>query len=142
MRALSLVLAAFLSLAAQAQIYRWTDEQGRTRYGEQPPPGAKARLVAPPTAGGAPASQQRRPGVEEQEADFRRRQIERRDADERQATAAKMRGEHCDSLRQQLAIAGQARLFRVEKGERIYYSDAEKEAHAARLRALIRERCP
>lgn len=53
--------------------------------------------------------------MEEQEADFRRRQ--------------------------QLAIAGQARLFRVEKGERIYYTDAEKEAHAARLRALIRERC-
>jgi len=135
------MLALLLPLAAQAQIYRWTDEQGRTRYGERPPPGVKARLVASPSQGAAPASPQGR-SLDEQEAAFRRRQIEQRQAEEQQAAASRNREQHCDSLRQQLVLAEQARLFRVEKGERVYYSDAEREAHAARLRALIRERCP
>jgi glutaredoxin len=39
-----LVLAA--GAAAAQAIYRWTDENGRVQYGNQPPPGAKARPVA------------------------------------------------------------------------------------------------
>jgi hypothetical protein len=141
MRAAALLLLFAASLA-HGQIYRWTDEQGRARYGERPPPGAKARLVAPPSQGAAPAERPAGRSLDAQETDFRRRQIERREAEERQAAATRMRAEHCDGLRGQLALAGQARLFRVEKGERVYYSDAEREAHAERLRSLIRERCP
>lgn len=43
------VVAALLALAAAlpagAQIYRWTDAQGRVLYGSEPPPGARAAPV-------------------------------------------------------------------------------------------------
>ena len=48
--ALALVIAA-LAASAQAQVYRWTDEQGRTRYSDTPPPpSAKDKKRFGPTA--------------------------------------------------------------------------------------------
>ena len=40
-----LLLAALFAAAAHAQVYRWTDANGRVHYGERAPPGAKARPV-------------------------------------------------------------------------------------------------
>lgn len=61
------VSAALLALAAagaQAQMYRWVDEQGRVRYTDTPPPASAkdSRRVAPqagsaPGAAAAPGSQ-------------------------------------------------------------------------------------
>ncbi len=44
-RLCALVLGALFALGASAQIYRWTDANGRTMIGERPPAGAKAKLV-------------------------------------------------------------------------------------------------
>ena len=41
---IAVVLAA-CSAAAQTQIYRWVDANGRVQYGERAPPGAKARPI-------------------------------------------------------------------------------------------------
>ena len=53
---LSLAIAG--SAAAQ-QMYKWVDKDGKVRYGDTPPPGAKTSTVAapsPPPASGAPAA--------------------------------------------------------------------------------------
>ena len=47
MRPLLITIASLLSLAAHADVYRWVDENGQVRYGDQPPVGAQ-RLKAPP----------------------------------------------------------------------------------------------
>jgi hypothetical protein len=132
---LVLLVAAF---PAAAQIYKWTDEKGRARYGENPPAGASARLLAPPTG---QSSEKRQPSVDEQEAEFRRRQIEKREAEERHAAAAKVRARQCDSLREELSYTENLRLFRYERGEKVYFSDAERKAHAEKLRGLIGQHC-
>ncbi len=134
------VALVFLCLAAPApaQIYKWIDEKGRARYGEKPPPGVEARLLAPPTG---PASAPSRRSTEEQDAEFRRRQIEKREAEERHAQAAKIRAEQCERLREELSYSESLRLFRWDRGEKVYFSDAERKAHADKVRALIRQHC-
>jgi len=50
-RALLFLLTIALAAAVQAQVYRWTDEQGRVRYSDTPPPAsAKDKKRFGPTA--------------------------------------------------------------------------------------------
>ena len=60
-RALFLVVLLALGGNATAQVYRWTDEQGRVHYGSQPPPGQKADSVKqqPSGSSSSPDMQQR-----------------------------------------------------------------------------------
>lgn len=59
-----LLLALVLALPAQAEIYRWTDAEGRTVYGDTPPEGveaARVRVDAPAaTTPGIPEAEARR----------------------------------------------------------------------------------
>ena len=45
MRRLRWIAAALLPLAVHAQVYKWTDPQGRTQYGDKPPDETKAQSV-------------------------------------------------------------------------------------------------
>ena len=55
MRLAILLALAFLSLPAAAQIYKWTDAQGRTHFSNvAPPQGVKATVVDPNAKEGAP----------------------------------------------------------------------------------------
>lgn len=140
MRFLAIAIILFFGVPSlgTAQIYKWYDEKGRARYGEKPPPGVSARLLAPPSG---PSGAAKRPSVDEQEAEFRRRQIEKREAEQRHAAAAKIRSQQCDSLRAELSYSENLRLFRYEGKEKVYFSDAERKAHADKVRALIAQHC-
>ena len=48
---LALLLAA---LPASGQVYSWKDKDGRTHYGDMPPPAVEATLLRGPQAGAAP----------------------------------------------------------------------------------------
>ena len=72
-------LAALLPLAAPpavAALYKWVDANGRTVYSDQVPPGVKAEQVgaAPP-----PANPNAAKDLANQDAEFRKRQMERAD---------------------------------------------------------------
>jgi hypothetical protein len=123
---LALLLAAF---SVHSQIYKWIDDQGRFRYGAKPPPGVEARLLG-----------DERQGAEEEEAE-RRRQLEKREQAERHARAAKVRAQQCEQLREELGHTEQLRLYRWDRGEKVYMSDAERKAHAEKVRALIAQHC-
>lgn len=57
MRGLALVLLAGFSCAASAQIYRWTDAQGRVNFSNTPPPaGTQATVVDPNAKEGPPSA--------------------------------------------------------------------------------------
>jgi hypothetical protein len=139
-----LLLALCLPLAVEAQIYKWVDEKGRVQYGEKPPPGAKASTLRPeasppsrpapvPGTAGAPA---------DADAEFRRRQIERRQAEEAQAQDAKRRQAQCEDARNRLAAGeGAGRHFTYRGGEKVYLTDAERDASLARMRERVSQAC-
>jgi hypothetical protein len=114
----------FLGTLAQAELYKWIDDKGRTRYGEKPPAGVPAVKLG-----------------EELDPETVRRQAEMREALERKARAAQVREQQCEKLREELATTESTRLFRFDGGEKVYLSDAERRAHATKVRALIDEHC-
>lgn len=115
-----------LGLAApvvNAQIYKWTDEQGHVHYGERPPAGqATTQIAAPPSAGSAAQSQSggigriplsNLPTLPPEEAERRRRIVEQMDAERE----AKERAAFRDSDQGRLACGMlQAQLRDAESG--------------------------
>lgn len=124
-----------------AQMYKCVDEQGITHYADQPTPGctnAKVDIRAsPPLSGGLvpPAGD-----TASQEADFRRRQMEREQAARAERAQLESR---CAVLRQENAMLSSGRrLVRInEHGEREYVDDALRERRLAEVRAAL-EGCP
>ena len=96
MRWLVLLALSFTALSASAQIYRWTDAQGRTHFSNVPPPeGAKATVVDPDAKEGPPAPESsecytiRCQGERMEERQRRREEAEAKEGRERAAAAAK-----------------------------------------------------
>ncbi|QDQ25037.1 DUF4124 domain-containing protein [Chitinimonas arctica] len=62
----SLLLIALLAVGAHAEVYKWTDANGKVQFGDQPPAAAKAKPVkinktagpaAAPAPGGKPSTE-------------------------------------------------------------------------------------
>lgn len=135
-----LLLATLLPALAGAEIYRWTDAQGRVHFGQRPAAGAEPVEV--------------RPQVVERDADTREREarsqrfFEARREEQQQAAATaaaqrEARASECRELRQRLEQIpeGYSYFREGDNGERIYYSDAETDAARHQLRSRIAERC-
>jgi hypothetical protein len=137
-RALAMLLALAVPVAS-AQVYKWVDEKGRVHYGEEPPAGSKPSAVKPPAAPpNAPAKAQ---DLQSQELEFRRRQLKRGEDEVSQARDAANREGHCSNAKERLAIAEQAALYRREKGEKVFFSDAEQKAEVESRRAAVTRYC-
>jgi hypothetical protein len=55
MKTLTLLLALSLAGSAQAAVYQWQDDRGKTQYGDNPPPGATAESVTLPPISTVPS---------------------------------------------------------------------------------------
>lgn len=133
-----LFILLLLAPVASAQVYKWVDDKGRVHYGETPAAGTKPSEVKPPA--GQP---QQRPAqdLQSQETEFLRRQVEQRQIEKRQAVEEANRRIRCDHAKEELAIAEQARLYKVEKGERVFLGDDERQAAVARRREAVSRYC-
>lgn len=87
-RALQACILALAIGPVHAQMYKCVDEKGRISYSEQPLPGCKGGKVdirPLPPVGGKAATQSE--DIKGQEADFRRRKLERAQADAKERAA-------------------------------------------------------
>lgn len=131
--ALSLALA---SPVAVAQIYKWVDETGRVHYGEKPPAGSKPSAVKPPP--GPPAKGE---DLQAKEIEFRQRQVDRQIDADKQARDAERRKALCENARQRLVFAEQVNLYRLDKGEKVFLNEAERQSEIASRRAAVSQYC-
>ena len=139
MRQLWLCTLLLPSLAL-AEVYRWTDANGRVHFGETPQSGAVQVEVKPQVI-------QRDAATVEREARTERFFAARRE--EQQQAAAVNRQEQakqaqdCQRLRDSQAQLGQGGTFYKDdgKGGRSYYSDEEIDAARRRLSVQVAERC-
>jgi hypothetical protein len=140
-RALALALLLAAAGAAHAQMYKCVDERGVTHYTDKPRPGCKGGEVdirpIPPMSGkaAAPAGDLGR-----QEADFRRRQISREQAESKDRKALDQR---CQRVRNELLrLQSTGRIARLDdKGERVYIDDAARQQRIEQLKGEFRG-CP
>ena len=129
---LALLLAAGSALA---QMYRWVDADGKVRYGDTPPPGAKTSSIKAPSGGAAPAAAAAKDAKKgpltaaEQEQEYRKRQAESGKAAakaEAENRAKTERNEACERTREYLSsLQSGQRIARADaKGERYYLEEA------------------
>jgi hypothetical protein len=128
-RLFAIIAALAFSAGAAAQMYKWKDENGRTQYGDTPPPGVDATPMRAPAAGTPPpASPAAKKGDAKNEkalspeAAFRKRQQERDAADEKEAkdrAQAEEKRVHCEQAQ------GQVRM--LESGQRVATMNADGE---------------
>ena len=142
MRALPILVIALLAPAlAWAQMYKCVDEQGVTSYSDSPSPGCKGRRVdiqpIPPVSGKTPP---RESSIARQDAEFKRRQIERHEAEAHAKTELAQR---CAFLRDEHAFLSSAGRISVRdaQGQRTYIDDATRDARLVQLREELRA-CP
>jgi hypothetical protein len=146
-----IVLAACLlpALPAGAQMYKWTDADGKVHYSDQPPPDsakqsstlAKPRPAAPaaapatpaegkPDAASKPDTASKPRSVAEQEMEFRKRRLEKAEADakrQKEAEQAKEKQRNCEVAKQRVAQlqAGGRITKSAPNGEHVFMEDAE-----------------
>jgi hypothetical protein len=152
------LLAAALLVAtpAGAQLYKWTDANGRVQYSDRPPPaGRKADTVSTAnvstvTGNPAPAAQ---PGATaepksaaDREQDFRKRRAEQEEAQKKQqklAEETRARQADCQQAQRQLTAlqTGQRMTTVDDKGERRFLEDTEIQQAIQRTQGDVARLC-
>lgn len=143
------VLCVFFGLSAQAAIYKWVDDKGKTHFSDSPPHKG-AEEVKPRTG---PSQKEVRDAREQLEETLQRlkrkeqiRQERREDERQRKAQAEQREAQNrsrCRLLQRDLHVLSQQRAVYTinEKGERIYMNDEARKLELARLKKLIASHC-
>lgn len=122
-------------------MYKCVDERGVTHYTDKPQPGCAGGPVdirpIPPVSG---KESPRAGSLAGEDADFKRRQMLREQAEARERTALVAR---CSNLRSEYALldSGVPIIKSNEHGERVYMEDATRDARMAQIREEMRA-CP
>lgn len=131
---------------ASAQVYKWTDPDGRVVISDSPPAGTNAKQLSkggsestPKAPAAAPQDPSKKPGQEPSSA------AEKAQAEKAAAEKQRAQAEYCAAARARLnTLQSGQRLTEVgSDGERSFMSDQAREAEINRTRAgMIQQQCP
>jgi hypothetical protein len=154
MKRISLLIVALgFATGAFAQQFRWVDKDGRTQYGDVPPPGVKATRIKGPAAGSAPAPSSPSSAAKKDgdkalspEAAFQKRQKEAKEQDDKAAkerAEADVRRANCDAAQAGLRQiqSGQRIATMNAAGERVFIDDAARAREEERAQKAVAENC-
>jgi hypothetical protein len=162
MRILIAILLLMMTGMAFGQVYKWVDTNGETHYSDRPPTGnfkseSKLRssgvVESPATANstgaaaktGHAAAKPKTPA--EQEAEFRKRQIEKEETDkknQKKEAEAAQRHQNCEAARSYLkGLETGQRVAHVDPntGERSYLDDKQRAAETERAKNQVATWC-
>ena len=155
MKKLLLIFLALTSANIFAELNKWTDENGKVHYSDQPPPAhikakvlrstpvadsfATASGVAASSAPGAPKT------IAETEAEFKKAQLAKKQAAEKiaqeQAKAEATKAQ-CAVLQQSILTLGSGvRIPVFANGERVYMSDQQRQQDLAKAQQEFSAHC-
>ena len=130
--------------AGAAPVYKCVDAKGVTQYSEKPVPGCRGTEVdiqplPPPSGAERPESRD----LAEQERGFKRRQIEREEAEKKATAEMQQRAKRCQQVQSELArySTGRRVVQTDAKGERSFMPDDERERRVASLQAEVSKNC-
>jgi hypothetical protein len=148
------MLMLFFASGAGAQMYKWLDENGKVRYGDTPPPGAKISPVKAPQSGaatpapaaGAKDAKSRPLTAAEQELAFRKRQADAGKSAEKaeaELRASAQRSEACERTREYLRTleSGQRIARTGPGGERYFLEESQVAQEIAKEQKIQQANC-
>lgn len=132
------VALAILSLAAHAQVYKWTDADGKVHYSDKAVGNGQPLTVpkpAPPDAEARTRLQQLRNQLEGSRLNREESNAEaQKQAGELQAKCGKVQGRLKD-------FEDHGQMVQVKDGERVYLDGGQKDALMAEMRSFLKENC-
>lgn len=146
---IGVIMMLLLSTAAHGQLLKCIGKDGRVEYANQCPPGSKEQptgiKTTPSSApSGATAPQK---SLAEQEADFRKRQIDKQKSDAKEAKQTaenEDRQRACNDARTYLKnLEARNRVVKYDPktGERIFLEDAQYASETAAAQRSIEANC-
>ena len=137
-------VAAFALPAAEAQLYKYVDKNGKTVYSDSPPPDADSKQIRVQTSVPSDAPAGKTSVQKDKDAEKGRKEAAKKaDKDAKDAERQAKIQERCNYLKSDLATyEGGVRLKRTnEKGEQEFMTDEQIEAAKARTRREMEEAC-
>lgn len=139
---LAVLLAATPSMAFAASVYKWTDEDGVTHFGDRQPAGQQAESVSVRTG---KSSSNTRMSPQEQLERLETREAE--ESEQRQESAVeearrKQREANCETARTNLTLIQQNNRIRIEEeGELRYLTPEEIDEKKQQFEKIAEENC-
>ncbi len=145
-RTLLLLVSLGVATAASAEVYRWTDANGRVHYGERPPVGAERIELprqSPPPAMPTPSDSERRERQRRMLDAFAHKREQKRQRAERDAKARRERARECERIKRHWRQWTHPGPIYTEQpdGGRSYIDEAGRQAELERLRPAYRDAC-
>lgn len=139
-----LCVLPFASLA-HAQLYKWTDAQGKVHYTDQPPT-VNAETIRRSSSGQAEASSQASQSLSDQDQAYKKRRKEAEDAKakaDKEAEQARIQRENCDKARNNLStLQNSPRTYTLSSaGQRVYMDDAARNTAISNSQKAISDFC-
>jgi len=131
--------------SAQAELYKWTDAQGKVHYTDQPPT-LKAQVIKHCDAGQADITSQATRSLDAKDQAYQKR---RKEADEartkadKEAEQARVQRENCDKARNHLStLQNNPRVYTTDAaGQRTYMDDAARANALANSQKAVSDFC-
>jgi len=125
-----LFFVAVVSTSVHADLYKWTDAQGKVHYSDQPPT-AKAQIIKNSAAGQADITSQAKQSLDAKDRAYQERREEAEKARakaEKEAEQARIQRENCAKARSNLStLQNSPRVYKTDAtGQRTYMDDAAR----------------
>lgn len=138
-------LALALAAPAHADLYKWTDAQGKVHYTDQPPT-VNAQPVKGTAAGPAEAASQAQQTLDAKDQAYQKRRKEAEEARakaNKEAEQARIQRENCAKARSNLGtLQNNARTYTTNAaGQRVYMDDAARASALANSQKAVSDFC-
>lgn len=138
-------LALALVAPAHADLYKWTDAQGKVHYTDQPP-AANAQVIKGTAAGQAETTSQAQQTLDAKDQAYQKRRKEAEEARakaEKEAEQARIQRENCAKARSNLStLQNSTRTYTTNTaGQRTYMDDAARANALANSQKAVSEFC-
>ncbi|MCG2580998.1 MAG: DUF4124 domain-containing protein [Marinobacter sp.] len=140
---LAFILVAAPLAASAASVYKWTDEQGVTHFGDRQPTGQQAERVNVRSGTSSGGQQGQSPQEQLEELEARQAdEAEKREESAVEEARRKQREANCETARSNLRILDRNSRIRVEEeGEQRYLSPEEIDEQRQKFQEIADENC-
>ncbi len=137
--------ALALTAHAHAELYKWTDAQGKAHYTDQPPT-LDSQTVKASAAGQAETTSKATQSLDAQEQAYQKRRKEAEEARakaDKEAEQTRIARENCDKARKNLStLQNTPRVYSTNAaGQRVYMDDAARTSSMDKSQKAISEFC-
>jgi hypothetical protein len=140
-----LILGLAFSPLVHADLYKWTDAQGKVHYTDQPPT-VNTQTIKNPSPGQAEATSQATQALDAQDQAYQKRKKELDEARakaDKEAEQARVKRENCAKARSNLsALQAPSGVYTTNAaGQRTYMNDASRASALAASQKAVSDYC-